>query len=816
MPLLLAFLAILAASPAHAISSFDFEVGEGKNHVTADRTLYHSKEKVYEAFGHVVISAKGRRISADYAWVDTVNHELKAKGNVIFVTPNSTVQATEIQFNTETNLGSIFYGKVSNDLYSLKGQLIRKVDADRYLTTEGEYTTCKDCAESWKFSARNVDLTMDGYAFMDTVYVRIKDIPTLYIPYLIVPVKTRRQTGLLFPRIGTSSRHGFSFVQPLFLAIDEHQDMTLGLGKYSSRGIRMEGEYRYKSYRGTEGILNYYRTNDRSYIATDRRTALYTENKWPFFDHFGMQWRWLEVSDRDYPTDFVEDVPGLQLPALESNVVASSPFSDFFLSAEVKRYRNLLYGDATGFDGGTVQGMPSVYFGLKERTLLGPLKFNVFGRYDSFRRHNGTLQDVNGNKLYDSGTDTLRQADRLIVSPELAAPFKAGEIFSLAPSVQYNENRYFFSLPTENDNLSSTSKRYLLTKLEASTVLERVYQYDGKKVNRFQHQIIPNVTYSYIPWIDEKATHPFTQQLKRDGGLFDQFDIIPVTNSTNFLRLPLGSAIYYGFTSRIVRHFRSPEETPRAYPYDILPKKEKVYPTPQNRKEELATERVMAWDQFGPRYGDYEEVWDFSVSQAYDFKEAANEAHKPDGDKKRAFSFLLAKSNLSIDDFSNTIEYKYFPRIVAPVTAQNPIPTIYKNQHSITTHTTWYLSNLKNIRGTRSFVRAFNFDFTNIGYPNPSRTIGGSVDWSMNDFFSLHYAQSWDLLTHERRLLSRTVKAIYNSPSECWQIGVRYGQNKTTGVEFGVDLGVNLLGTGYVGVNQAGRGGSSGGIFGGT
>lgn len=800
------FLLIIAfffCATAQAASSFEVEGLSAKVHGTAERTLYHSKEKIYEGFNHVVLSGEGQRLTADYIWIDTKTREFKAKGNVTYVTKTTTVEAAEIHYNLDTETGAIFYGRVSNDYYSLKGQLIRKISKDRFLTTDGEYSTCKDCAESWKLSARNVDLTLDGYAFMESVYVKIKDIPTLYIPYLVLPIKTRRQTGLLFPRLGSNTRHGFVYVQPFYWAIDPHQDMTLSGGKYSHRGWREEGEYRYKSYNGIEGIINYYRTSDRDFKTLDHRSALKTTHIWPFAENFNMRWRVNEISDREYLTDFPEDMSGITEPSLDSSAIMNAPFSDFFVSAEAKRYRNMVTDQTVGFDGSTVQAIPTVYFGAKERGLFGPLMGSFYGRFDRFSRNNGSFYDANNNKIYDQSTDNLREADRFIFTPELSAPFRLGKYLGIAPSVQYNELRYHFNLPTNSINFSDTSLRYVSTKVEASTVFERVYAYDGKNVNRFKHQVSPFITYANIPWINKNTDHPFQRQLSRDGGMFDQFDIVPETNSTNFLRIPLGNSIYYGFTSRIISKMRAPNEEVRAYPYDQVVQKPKKYSEPKNRKQEINIEKMKLWDKYNPRYEDYREVWTLNVSQAYDFREAQNQKKTSQPDKKRAFSYLLAKSDLNIDDFSNKIEYRFYPRIVVKDTTNTTADKVFSNKHYFSTATTWFFSNLKNLRGTRSFVRSVTLNFTNSSNPSPSRTIGGELYWSLNDFLAIQYGRSNDLLSDKK--LSESVRAVFTHPSECWQIGVHYAKSTASGIDRGVDIGINLMGTGFVGLNQFGN-----------
>ena len=800
-------------------SSFEVETIGQKHHVTADRTLYHSKEKVYEAFGHVVVSSHGQRLSSDYLWVDTTTNDLKAKGNVVFVDRASTVQAAEIHYNLNTQLGSIFYGKVSNDSYTLKGQLIRKVGDERFLTTDGEYTTCRDCAESWKIAAKNVDFTIDGYAFMDSVFFKIKDVPTVYVPYLIIPVKNRRQTGLLFPRFGTSSRNGFTFMQPLFLAIDPHQDATIGFGKYSSKGLRYEFEYRYKTILDSEGWIRYNRTNDRNFtVGNQLRQSILSENDWPLHEHLRVKWRIYDVLDRDYPKEFPEDIVGEYAPNLESGVVASAPFNDFFISAELKRYRNLLYDSPVGFDGGIVQSEPSVYLGMKDHKIVGPLNFSFYGRYDRFKRKNGAFTDLNGNNLYDSSTENLREANRYILTPELSAPFSLFSILAVNPSFQYNENIYAFNLPTANQNLSATTTKYLLGRVEVSTVLDKIYPYDGEKVLKVKHQMSPFIVYSNIPWINSDDKHPFKTQLVRDGGLFDQYDIVPVTNATNFLRLPQGNSIQYGFTSRVVRRMRSIDETARAYPYDNVPRSPKKYPAPKNYKQEIELREEKKWDEVRPRYENYDEMWNLSVSQAYDFKEAKRVRGIADPNlnhKERAFSFLEAISNFHLDSrFSNSIDYRFYPRIVVPVAGQPD--TMYSNKHYFASNATYTFESFKNLRGTRTFNRSVSVFFNNVSKPNLSRTVGGDIKWSFNDFFALNYVQEYDLLATDHKNAARSIRTIYSSPSECWQLIFNYTWKKTSGATINANLAINLTGSGFVGVNQMGQDSSKSGagVFG--
>jgi lipopolysaccharide assembly outer membrane protein LptD (OstA) len=803
-------------------SAIELEVASTRQHITADRTLYHSNDKVYEAFGHVVVSARGQRLSSDYAWMDTVTGELRARGNVVLVTPTSIVTAAELHYNLATKFGTIFYGRVTSDQYTLKGQLIRKVSDNRFLTTDGEYTTCLDCPESWKIAAKSVDLTFEGYAFMDSAFITIKDTPTLYVPYMVLPVKRKRQTGLLFPRIGSGEANGFVYVQPFFWAIDDHQDLTLSYGTYSKRGRRAELEYRYKSYGEVGGTLNTYYVKDRTFENVRlHRYAIQTTNNWSLVDPVKIKWRVAEVSDHDY-IRILGDLPMANLSYLESGALVNVPNDQFFASAEVKRYRNMISNHEFNFDGGMVQAVPSVYFGAKERKI-GPFSLNMYGRLDNYQRVNGGYDDQNDNQKFEptnAETENIRETQRLILTPTIATSVRVGRVWSLAPSLEFNQMNYNFNLPQTNSNISQTQRRYLVGRLETSTELEKIYPINSETVSAVKHQIIPKITYTHIPWEQEDVNHPFSKQIQKRGGAFDQFDIVPKTNSTNFMRLPLGNSVSYGFTSRLIRKNKPEDEIPKAFPYDVRKVEIKKYESPQNKKQEIGLERSRSWDSFGPRYNLYETFWDLSVDQAYDFIEESAQRRKErteDKDTKRAFSRMLAVSSLSLFKFSNRTEYTYYPRLIEPAADLDPTKeNVSHNVQQLNTSFSWSFINLVNSRGTLYFRRALSVSYSNYNLPTATREVRSSLFWSLNDFFSTEYSQGLDFLKRSPnkpfRSLNQNVRLIYNSPSECWQIGIRYSRSYDRAREYALDFGLNLFGVGYTGVNQISQQSSAVGV----
>src|SRR5690606_39052733 len=71
------------------------------------------------------------------------------------------------------------------------------------------------------------------------------DVPVLYLPYGLFPVRRERQSGFLFPRFGISNSRGFQYVQPFYWAIDTSSDATISVDVETAARIGVLGDYRY-------------------------------------------------------------------------------------------------------------------------------------------------------------------------------------------------------------------------------------------------------------------------------------------------------------------------------------------------------------------------------------------------------------------------------------------------------------------------------------------------------------------------------------------------------------------------------------------
>ncbi len=521
-------------------------------HLSCTRQLRDLKKNTLECFGNVYIRRPNELLTADYALMDLNTEQLHAEGNVVYFTADTVIYGLKMDFNFASETGVIFDGRIESDKYQLLGERIQRLEVGHFFAEDGEYTTCRDCPASWKLVGRTIDMKVEGYAKMSQVFIKINDAPAMYLPYIIIPVKTKRQSGLLFPRFQLTGENGFTYIQPYFWAISRSMDATLAAGFYSRKGLKTEGQYRYMLTPRSHGEINAFYLRDKQFI----RDPYY--NRWAINSGHNIELPWrmefklnyLDASDRDYAR-IIGDIPGRGEPALVSEAGLSRSGRDVSVWANTKRIHNLLTPNLTGFDSNTVQLLPSVSMATTDHRIFEglPLNWSLSMNYSRFYRDASNFDPIypvdfvpSSKSFFFQGVSPIRRAQRFNVVPELYFPARVADVIELLPSVQYRTMGYLF----DQEIAAPTARGYLLAQTEVATTVEKVY--DGQVKHKFR----PALTYSNIPIIQQNAKHPFIRQLSTAGNEFDESDIVPISNDTQLYFVPLGNSLSYEFGNKFI------------------------------------------------------------------------------------------------------------------------------------------------------------------------------------------------------------------------------------------------------------------------
>ena len=199
-------------------------------------------------------------VKADWVSYDVTRGLLTVKGHVLIDIGTDQLTADSGSIDLEKATGSFDNATVIREHKDMhfEGKVIEKTGSLTYHIEDGWVVTCKlqpGEVPPWSFAADDVTITDGGYAFLKHATFRIKDVPVLYSPVMLLPAKRKRQTGLLFPSFSFSDRDGFGLEMPLFVNLSPSADLTLYPRYLANRGMMAGAEFRYVLDEDSKGML---------------------------------------------------------------------------------------------------------------------------------------------------------------------------------------------------------------------------------------------------------------------------------------------------------------------------------------------------------------------------------------------------------------------------------------------------------------------------------------------------------------------------------------------------------------------------------
>lgn len=438
--------------------------------LVADSLEYNPEEESYEAKGDVVLRQAGVELKSDELLWQSATQDAAAQGAVSLNDSDAEVSGERLQYNMATGQGQVRDGEIfiREGNFHLSGEQIEKHSQTEYSVKQGSFTTCDGEIPDWRFSASEVDVTLGGYARAKNVWFHVKDVPVLYTPYLMFPVKTERESGLLMPSFGYSNNKGTLASLAWYQVIDRNMDATIYLDYLSELGLGKGLEYRYALANQNDGKALYYHvtgfsdTPDLYYLEWEHHGKLPADwrltadieyaNKKLFFEEFG------EVAE-DYNRDETVSTLMLRRSWQKINLVGYA------------RYIK----DLNDNDFETLQRLPELGLGLA-RYRLGDSPFYA------------GLESYATRFWRDKGED----GDRLYLKPSLTAVFKPGSWLEIVPEVALHERLY--SADAEDDAVFVPE-----FSLALATRLVKSFETNLWDIDRLQHSVEPKVIYTYVP-----------------------------------------------------------------------------------------------------------------------------------------------------------------------------------------------------------------------------------------------------------------------------------------------------------------------------
>ncbi len=568
---------------------------DGPFRVVGDEIEYQADRDAYVARGNVVITQEGRQLTADRVLFSDRTGMGIATGNVVMTEGADTLTSDLVQFSTENLQGVVFEGRLesSSSLFVMEGKELRKTGDKTYEFEDGRFTTCKcpepDQKEPWHLTAEKATLELEGYARARNATFEVLGVPVLWLPYVIYPLRTDRQTGFLFPEIGLSARNGFEFGLPFFWAARQDVNVTVTAAYLGKRGFKPNAEVEYLF--GKRGAGNLYGTwiSDQEIEQSDPGTP-FEKNRWgttlehvmdlPFRSWFATDLTLL--SDNEMPFDFNDFSDFRSDRFLHSRALAATRFGPgdvFGFEAALLGSDDLQNPDDLDRDNLLLQRLPEVTWSATPTAVpfapglvaSGDLEFVNFQRFgqpnqgirnllvddrfydvgadgvpDGQERdgagnvvpdaHNDNSQSE-GNGRFDEGEPLADSGQRVVVHPRLSYPMRVADLVEVNPEIGWYGTFY------DTDNFGTDARNLFTGRLDLRSRARGEFELPFK-MGAASHLIEPHVSWIVVRGDDGEANPllvPNTavpqdrlRQLAIDNQLLDPSDRIEELNSLVF------------------------------------------------------------------------------------------------------------------------------------------------------------------------------------------------------------------------------------------------------------------------------------------
>lgn len=433
-----------------AANSPQFSLGD-KVSVFSDKAYRKNNGRYFEAVGNVVIISQKDTIYGEVASLDQNTMMVKIEGNVRFITKDLTLYGSHLEYNIATGVATVKNARILTTDFNLVASQIVRLTETEYIANEGEFSTCKDCPESWSVYGKVIKVYVGSYVHITHGLAKIKGVNVLYMPYLVLPIMTKRKTGLLFPKISSRLGEGLAYEQPVFWAIDDSKDMTVSPTFWAKRGYGGDFQYRQRFSELSWVELNSRALSDTIYLPGKStlgqsgdeffRYFMEAETHQQWTPDFNTHFRYTGVRD----LDIVRDHPQYTDPKIISSDFGFRGHMNWrknYLSlvAEGQYLRNQLFDDPLEFDRTYVQIVPRVSLSSIPLTLVQtttPMIENVTVGFDStYSRF---------RQVDEEDSVFLRNADRFSAKPYVMWHFFTKGPFSLKSRWQFDQQTYQFS-----------------------------------------------------------------------------------------------------------------------------------------------------------------------------------------------------------------------------------------------------------------------------------------------------------------------------------------------------------------------------------
>jgi LPS-assembly protein len=252
--------------------------GEAVSTLTINADSQHKVKDMYYLRGHVLITYRDMRLTADRVDYNDATGDVAAFGHVVFDDSKGHLEAPEAHYNVENDTGYFLHAHgylrnsmkpnkrmlVTNTPYYVQADEIERVGGDTYTVRHADLSACQKQSTGWSLYVGAAKLEIGNEMSSHWAVFRFLSLPLFILPYISHSINGNlRHTGFLLPNIGEDSQKGFIFGDGFYWAINPSSDLLVGLQDFSYRGLAEDVRFRALPSPTSNLTVDVFHINDR-------------------------------------------------------------------------------------------------------------------------------------------------------------------------------------------------------------------------------------------------------------------------------------------------------------------------------------------------------------------------------------------------------------------------------------------------------------------------------------------------------------------------------------------------------------------------
>ncbi|MEI7485228.1 MAG: putative LPS assembly protein LptD [Ignavibacteriota bacterium] len=505
------------------------DIDEIINYSAADSVVFELATNKMYLYNDAEVTYKDLKLNSGIIIVDRGTQILEAIGLTVDSAGISKVmqaplmnqgkdkfEGSKLTYSFRSQRGTISMGYSDADVGYYFGEKIKKVLPDLLFIKNGLYTTSTDKVDpEYYFFSPKMKLIPNDKIIAQSVFLYIEGVPVFWIPFIVLPNKSGRSSGLIVPSYGNDNNYGIYIANAgYFWAINDYTDLAakatlFSKGRYDfSSRFRYVKKYMYNGeFNAGYSLINKGEPKDVDKITSNQWIVSLNHNQ-KINPTTSLSGNLTFVSGKSYYDNSTNALPDL----LRQNVVSNLTFSKFWedsplsFSANYYRDQNLQTGDLN-------ERLPSVSFNVSEtypfrkdfasseQKLYEYFSFSYSG---SLLNNRTKVSTVNNGELVSNAGVVNR------VGLNFTPTFK---YFNVRPYFNYTElwyNKYITRSMNTADSVVNTNEvdafkavRYFNMGVSLNTKLIGIFTPKIFNVTGIKHTITPSVTYNFTPDFSE-------------------------------------------------------------------------------------------------------------------------------------------------------------------------------------------------------------------------------------------------------------------------------------------------------------------------